>query len=473
MELNKSQIERIDKLWSFVFAMDDKWITVKPNGDEYKGTPVKISDDGKVIAGMGGRFNGSKISEIRKSFSGPKTPKEFNAQPKKSLSQRSIELKNASLSMRANAKNSDELASAVRKYDDFLTEARHDLRMGMITGEEFSSYRQERNKMYFDWKALRTKENREKGREKARVTREKNKQISQSNQGKKRVATESRYKSSSVHDINNNFKDKFGISFTNGTSLQKELKQAKKDYQSARFGDINEYRDKYNRYMELYSQKGTHPSGIVKGHTSINIDDNSKSAKDMRKMLGQIDSVLSGLQERGFDIKSAMKDRNVSFISGSTSKKGVLGHSWQGRDGIGYFAVHPSKSNDFEKVIKSNNERVNLGKGRWTVGHGENGMVSSYEDYVSATIVHEMAHALGMQKSVKSPERLKNILNQMFQNEKDRTDWIRNNISEYAASNIMETDAELATLVSSPNYKTGTLPKELEDHVYWLFNKRG
>lgn len=51
----------------------DKWITVKPNGEENKGRPVKIdADTGEVKAGMGGRFNGQKISEARSSFSGPR-----------------------------------------------------------------------------------------------------------------------------------------------------------------------------------------------------------------------------------------------------------------------------------------------------------------------------------------------------------------------------------------------------------------
>ena len=59
-----------------------KWITVKPNGPEHKGVPVKINDQtGEVKAGMGGKFNGQRIDEIRKDFSGPKTPKELN--PKK------------------------------------------------------------------------------------------------------------------------------------------------------------------------------------------------------------------------------------------------------------------------------------------------------------------------------------------------------------------------------------------------------
>ena len=52
------QIARIDGLIARlnVFAMDDKWITVKPNGEEGKGAHVKIDDEGRVIAGMGGKF---------------------------------------------------------------------------------------------------------------------------------------------------------------------------------------------------------------------------------------------------------------------------------------------------------------------------------------------------------------------------------------------------------------------------------
>ena len=42
-----------------------KWITVKPNGPENKGTPVKLDDrTGEVLAGMGGKFNGRHISAV-------------------------------------------------------------------------------------------------------------------------------------------------------------------------------------------------------------------------------------------------------------------------------------------------------------------------------------------------------------------------------------------------------------------------
>lgn len=56
------------------FAMDsDKWITVKPNGANHKGVPVMIDGEtGKIKAGMGGKFNGNNIGELKKSFVGPK-----------------------------------------------------------------------------------------------------------------------------------------------------------------------------------------------------------------------------------------------------------------------------------------------------------------------------------------------------------------------------------------------------------------
>ena len=57
-----------------LLAMDSRWITVKPNGAENKGSPVKIDESGRIEAGMGGKFNGKKINEVRKSFVGAKTP---------------------------------------------------------------------------------------------------------------------------------------------------------------------------------------------------------------------------------------------------------------------------------------------------------------------------------------------------------------------------------------------------------------
>ena len=53
------------KLASFFDA--DKWITVKPNGEEHKGRHVQIDGEtGTVKAGMGGKFNGKHITQAHK-----------------------------------------------------------------------------------------------------------------------------------------------------------------------------------------------------------------------------------------------------------------------------------------------------------------------------------------------------------------------------------------------------------------------
>ena len=49
-------------------AMDEaKWITIHPNGKgEGKGRPALIdSESGVVLGGMGGKFNGKKLSEMK------------------------------------------------------------------------------------------------------------------------------------------------------------------------------------------------------------------------------------------------------------------------------------------------------------------------------------------------------------------------------------------------------------------------
>jgi hypothetical protein len=62
---------------------EDKWITVHPGGKGMKadgsgekgGTPVLINGEtGEIKGGMGGKFTGKRIGEVRKNFVGPQTP---------------------------------------------------------------------------------------------------------------------------------------------------------------------------------------------------------------------------------------------------------------------------------------------------------------------------------------------------------------------------------------------------------------
>ena len=69
-EQQRAILENANRL----LAMDNRWITVKPNGAENKGTHVELDGSGRVVRGMGGKFNGQKINEVRKDFVGAKTP---------------------------------------------------------------------------------------------------------------------------------------------------------------------------------------------------------------------------------------------------------------------------------------------------------------------------------------------------------------------------------------------------------------
>lgn len=85
INVTQSHKNRIERLYATVVAMDDKWITVKPNGPNKKGKPVQIDDEGRIVAGMGGKFKGQKIGEIRKSFVGAKTPNKNDLETAKQI----------------------------------------------------------------------------------------------------------------------------------------------------------------------------------------------------------------------------------------------------------------------------------------------------------------------------------------------------------------------------------------------------
>lgn len=46
-------------------ALDDSWITVHPNGKEVKGSRVLLGESGEVKGGLGGKFTGRHISEVK------------------------------------------------------------------------------------------------------------------------------------------------------------------------------------------------------------------------------------------------------------------------------------------------------------------------------------------------------------------------------------------------------------------------
>jgi hypothetical protein len=84
MEKEQQILDRFCQRFAKIFAQDeDKWVTVHPNGKgpkkngdgDKKGQPVLIDGEtGEVKGGMGGKFTGKRIGEIKKNFVGPPSP---------------------------------------------------------------------------------------------------------------------------------------------------------------------------------------------------------------------------------------------------------------------------------------------------------------------------------------------------------------------------------------------------------------
>lgn len=226
----------------------------------------------------------------------------------------------------------------------------------------------------------------------------------------------------------------------------------------------------------------------VKGVRSLRLSKtNSPSARGQRKMLGHVALALEDLQARGFDIKAATQGARVEFVPTTSIKSN--GVAWQERDyatfpipeeTIGYFSVSHTKrlGKGRDEQEQNNQARLASGQPRFSISSSKKG-----DDATRDTIVHELTHALGMQKHLNSPAHLQAALDSLGSHFALETgisssryqaqrDWIKKNVSEYATANIRETDAELCTMVTAPDYKRGTLPKPLEDHVDWLFKRK-
>lgn len=99
----------------------DKWITVHPNGPENKGTPVRIdADTGEIKAGMGGKFNGQKLSEARKDFTGPRVTGEQRKTAKSNSDAEAKKAAEAKKKAEAEAKKASEGSVKVAKKDTHI-----------------------------------------------------------------------------------------------------------------------------------------------------------------------------------------------------------------------------------------------------------------------------------------------------------------------------------------------------------------
>ena len=289
-------------------------------------------------------------------------------------------------------------------------------------------------------------------------------------------AIESRYEKQSYEEIRHELASKFNLIVENGMGDSKMAAQKWKEYYELKKQGQNE------KAAEVYQEYQKHKeSNPALGRKQYNLDSKGASAKNMRKILGHVDEAFTDMQNRGFDIKGAMAKGKVAFAPVPASTRS-LGTAWQ-RNGVGYVAINPTllKADVIAETARRQKARADRGEAYWTVD-GRTG------DPLRSTIVHEMTHALGMQANIDSPGKLSQTLSKLLNEGKLKggdkpipenltgnaavKHWVRFNLSEYATTNIKETDAELCAYVTSKNYVEGTLPKELEDHVYELFGKK-
>jgi hypothetical protein len=479
-------LSKTDKFIAIKNDDGEHWITL--NGGDNKGTHVLITGEGKIIGGAGDKLNGKMLKNV-KSQSGnvekhgapiPQNPPKPSAEPPKETAeppkveppkeqpkseptpQESVQnIHNShiqnyeSLENKAKgAKTPDEILAVMNEAKDLYTHFRENWRTGneqeqMANRERYLKSAETYNKLIKKYNAAKKKI-----ANAPAFSSEKDKELS------------AKFSKTSIADISTHFKDKYGIGFENGSNTEREAKKLWAEYLSSRKeGNAEKSEAIYKKYHEVKALARSEAGGKVRSHTSYDIDDGSAGAKAVRKNLGYLDSALSSLDAGGFDLKGAMARANVKFAAGSTGK--ALGHSWQDRTtGVGYFALSISQPiNGSEQQMKMAQRRKERGDPLFTVSSGT-------DDVGRATIVHELAHAIGMQKDLDSPGKLQKTLTGLFPDIRERRNWIRDNLSEYALSNYHETDAELAALVTAPYYKRGTLPKQLEDHVDWLFMKR-
>ena len=308
----------------------------------------------------------------------------------------------------------------------------------------------------------------------------------------------------SVADIQSHFKEKFGLTVLNDvndkarkkqiTDLGNELVQVSRDITDAFHNkELSKMEKLAERKDAILKERRTllDNRGVLtpRGHNKIDLSETTAAAKQQRKILSHLDAALEHMEEQGFDVKGALAKADVAYVAGSPVKS--IGHAWKDQwSNKGYFSLSNSKNLNkayHDKQQQAARNREHRGEPIWS-----RSVLADIDEKesVRSTIIHEMAHALGLHKDVGSPEKLSLIMRKLradghmpapelpegykFQTGKydPMHHFIANRISQYATTNIKETDAEIAAMVTSPHYKPGTLPKELEDHVHWLFNKR-
>lgn len=212
-------------------------------------------------------------------------------------------------------------------------------------------------------------------------------------------------------------------------------------------------------FNEIWRKRATKTQGFHPVDMSKTSD---PRVKGIKHLLTFIDSSLTELKNRGFDIDTILKNQKLKYACGNITGR-PAGLAWGREWSLSLKILDKYK---ISNIRKNEERRASAGLALWSVSS----TAETQEEFAQLIMIHELSHAIGI--SQRSPERLDVILRKMYPNFQERKAWIKANISEYGATNIHETDAELCSKILHKNYVPGTLPKELEDHVYQLFNKK-
>jgi hypothetical protein len=211
----------------------------------------------------------------------------------------------------------------------------------------------------------------------------------------------------------------------------------------------------------LYQGHGVHlHSGSLTGRgRGINIEGKTPSAKEMRDVLKNVSLAMDEWRALGIDPKALPVQVRVHL----NLPKSNGGRAYFGRPGM-ILASH------FQRMTpeKFDYQWRSQARARLT---GNRPLWTRETEYLGSTrLTHEEA-AREYGKSVFRHEYGHNASNMYAHTEfsdlakEQGKSWIRDKISQYGSSNIMETMAETFSMVTSPNYKPGTLPEKWEKAV--------
>lgn len=309
-------------------------------------------------------------------------------------------------------------------------------------------------------------------------------------------ANEKRFHKAPFEQLHAHFSERYGLAIAHGNGKTEKKQQLKElvqrynetasirpseDNRIAYYEKLNELREQMSDIKREMRRANPTALGSHRAHTDVDLGANTKKARDQRSAMHHTALALDDLEAQGVPVRDLMRRHAVTYAAGSPKASVHRGHALPGEFAINGAAVLDSAKHT--KFQEDAERRLRIGRSVWSRSCTPGLSVS---EAARSTVIHELAHAIGLRKGADgqtSPERLQQVFHQLHRDGHIRSDstspqahvaaraWIVKNISEYAATNWHETDAELAATVLGKGYQKGTLPKALEDHVYQLFGK--